>query len=304
MFFLGALSQKAWNTMIGEVWGPNVEEWHVVNVLRSNGSLNNGLYPCISERLPSRKLTYPTLGKGKSSSKCHLLGICYFPGGYWNDSPFFLHHWTSSDLKNHTVDLEKTFKLSTWILPGSLTASFPLKISRAPKGKDHLQTIHFSGAYVKLRGCNECDGSWTSRVSLSTPKVSLEGIFFIAGRADNSYVSKHGYGKSCTCQHAGIERKFQQTPGTYPGPGTTTCLWRGSFIVVDFWDIWGMFQESVGFFLEALIFLFSSVWGCSLTAGYTGIYLLTSNSLMVNLGLYGIIVHLRFIWLYIKDLLL
>ena len=26
--------------------------------------------------LPSRKLTYPTLGKGKSSSKCHVWGIC------------------------------------------------------------------------------------------------------------------------------------------------------------------------------------------------------------------------------------
>ena len=27
-------------------------------------------------KLPSRELTYPTLGKGKSSSKCHFLGIC------------------------------------------------------------------------------------------------------------------------------------------------------------------------------------------------------------------------------------
>jgi len=26
--------------------------------------------------LPSRELTYPTLGKGKSSSKCHFGGIC------------------------------------------------------------------------------------------------------------------------------------------------------------------------------------------------------------------------------------
>jgi len=26
--------------------------------------------------LPSRELTYPTLGKGKSSSKCHFRGIC------------------------------------------------------------------------------------------------------------------------------------------------------------------------------------------------------------------------------------
>ena len=26
--------------------------------------------------IPSRGLTYPTLGKGKSSSKCHFGGIC------------------------------------------------------------------------------------------------------------------------------------------------------------------------------------------------------------------------------------
>ena len=26
--------------------------------------------------IPSRKLTYPTLGKGKSSSKCNFWGIC------------------------------------------------------------------------------------------------------------------------------------------------------------------------------------------------------------------------------------
>ena len=36
------------------------------------------------KNLPSRGLTYPTLGKGKSSSKCHFWGICYFPGeGSW-----------------------------------------------------------------------------------------------------------------------------------------------------------------------------------------------------------------------------
>ena len=30
----------------------------------------------IWKEIPSRKLTYPTLGKGKSSSKCHFWGIC------------------------------------------------------------------------------------------------------------------------------------------------------------------------------------------------------------------------------------
>ena len=31
--------------------------------------------------VPSRELTYPTWGKGKSSSKVPFLGICWFPGG-------------------------------------------------------------------------------------------------------------------------------------------------------------------------------------------------------------------------------
>ena len=48
------------------------------------------------EKLPSRGLTYPTLGKGKSSSKCHFWGICKFPGGYTpcklNVSPLKIYH--------------------------------------------------------------------------------------------------------------------------------------------------------------------------------------------------------------------
>ena len=39
------------------------------------------------------------------------------------------------------------------ILPRSLTANLLLKISRAPKGKDHLPTIIFQGLCVKIRGC-------------------------------------------------------------------------------------------------------------------------------------------------------
>jgi len=30
----------------------------------------------VLQKIPSRELTYPTLGKGKSSSKCHFLGRC------------------------------------------------------------------------------------------------------------------------------------------------------------------------------------------------------------------------------------
>ena len=39
-------------------------------------SCNDGIYPLHTE-VPSRELTYPTSGKGKSSSKCHFGGICY-----------------------------------------------------------------------------------------------------------------------------------------------------------------------------------------------------------------------------------
>ncbi len=45
-------------------------------------------------------------------------------------------------------------------------------------------------------------------------------------------------------------RKLQLTPWTYPRP-STTCLWRKScsYIFV-FWGTWGMFQGSVGIFLD------------------------------------------------------
>ena len=42
----------------------------------------------LPQRIPSKELTYPTLGKGKSSSKCHFGGICWFPGG---NHPAFSH---------------------------------------------------------------------------------------------------------------------------------------------------------------------------------------------------------------------
>ena len=35
------------------------------------------------KKIPSRELTYPTFGKGKSSSKVPWEGICWFPGGYF-----------------------------------------------------------------------------------------------------------------------------------------------------------------------------------------------------------------------------
>ena len=37
-------------------------------------SFSSGLFS--GAMLPSRELTYPTLGKGKYSSKCHFGGIC------------------------------------------------------------------------------------------------------------------------------------------------------------------------------------------------------------------------------------
>ena len=50
------------------------------------------------------------------------------------------------------------------VLPGSLTASLPLKIGRAPKGKFHLPTIIFQGWAVKLQGCT-CFGACQNPVS-------------------------------------------------------------------------------------------------------------------------------------------
>jgi len=51
------------------------EMWEVLVVLAT------GVYPCNQEAsfgdliyIPSRELTYPTLEKGKSSSKCRFLG--------------------------------------------------------------------------------------------------------------------------------------------------------------------------------------------------------------------------------------
>jgi len=46
---------------------------------RAKSSKKNKLHPffkSVSQRIPSRGLTYPTWGKGKSSSKCHFGGIC------------------------------------------------------------------------------------------------------------------------------------------------------------------------------------------------------------------------------------
>ena len=51
-----------------------------------------GLKPLKEDNIiPSRKLTYPTLGKGKSSSKVIFDGICQFPVGYLSSfcHPFF-----------------------------------------------------------------------------------------------------------------------------------------------------------------------------------------------------------------------
>ena len=52
---------------------------------------------CCIPRIPSRELTYPTWGIGKSSSKVPEKRICWFPGGYmiWLVIP------TTANLKNH-----------------------------------------------------------------------------------------------------------------------------------------------------------------------------------------------------------
>ena len=46
-----------------------------VRTIRGKGQFLVHGIPC-DTCIPSRKLTYPTWGKGKSSSKCHFWGIC------------------------------------------------------------------------------------------------------------------------------------------------------------------------------------------------------------------------------------
>ena len=68
--------------------------------------------------VPSRELTYPTLGKGKSSSNCHFWGICWFPGGYhkwqtrcsfhslqWFKSLLTIWHLSSGQQKTLVISL-------------------------------------------------------------------------------------------------------------------------------------------------------------------------------------------------------
>ena len=47
-----------------------------VTLLRKGEATNTATTRDSSQEIPSRELTYPTLGKGKSSSKCHFGGIC------------------------------------------------------------------------------------------------------------------------------------------------------------------------------------------------------------------------------------
>ena len=61
---------------------PAVELW-------AKCTLHSGV---LTTFLPSRGLTYPTLGKGKSSSKCHFWGICgsWDFSGWWQLKHFLL----------------------------------------------------------------------------------------------------------------------------------------------------------------------------------------------------------------------
>ena len=51
---------------------PNIQEWKC--------PIPTSIF--FYQNIPSRELTYPTWGKGKSSSKVPFYGICQFPGGY------------------------------------------------------------------------------------------------------------------------------------------------------------------------------------------------------------------------------
>ena len=71
--------------------------------------------------IPSRGLTYPTWGKGKSSSKCHSLGICSLEGshvlgqlvytpGNWRLEPTAITHekkgkWSEPNLQDYVQNV-------------------------------------------------------------------------------------------------------------------------------------------------------------------------------------------------------
>ena len=49
------------------------------------------MYQSINQTITLQGTNISTLGKGKSSSKCHVWGICWFPGGY--SYPWWIHVW-------------------------------------------------------------------------------------------------------------------------------------------------------------------------------------------------------------------
>ena len=74
-FYIEAAKSPLWSFLLGHhQW-----QWPSTRSSTWRGAMpRHTQKPNLSpfERIPSRKLTYPTWGKGKSSSKCHFLGIC------------------------------------------------------------------------------------------------------------------------------------------------------------------------------------------------------------------------------------
>ena len=77
LFFDPSLTHDKPMTNRDKPWGQFaclvVSTWKIVV---KNGASSSPIFGVNMKNIPSRELTYPTLGKGKSSSKCHFGGIC------------------------------------------------------------------------------------------------------------------------------------------------------------------------------------------------------------------------------------
>ena len=83
------------------------------------GVMRIGWLDPLVDWIPSRELTYPTLGKGKSSSKCHFGGYVNSQEGIFHDdvSPlffFWFSHWPTDPLRFYRMS--EQLGRSMWLL--------------------------------------------------------------------------------------------------------------------------------------------------------------------------------------------
>ena len=100
--------------------------------------------------LPSRGLTYPTLGKGKSSSTCHFGGCVSFLEGTWCWK--FAHDYDTSQLTPFT-----TLWGTIYLIFGYLGPCFS-------KGCNSQKKVSFTGFRFSM-------GSWGETTSISVSVI-------------------------------------------------------------------------------------------------------------------------------------